>query len=212
VGAAVVAGLALGIAAGVGPGPLLVLVVTATLRSGVRAGLLTAAAPLATDVLVVALALTALSRVPERGLAVLGGVGAVVVVALGARTVLEARGASLAADRAAPESAWRVVRRALVVNLVSPHPWVAWIVVLGPLALTYARPEAGGTAGGITFVAAFYVGIVGAKALIAVAVGAGRERLREGGYRRALTLCGLLLVLVGGAMAVEFVPTALGAA
>lgn len=196
-------GLGLGVAAGVSPGPLSVLVVTATLRSGLRAGLLTSAVPLLTDVLVVVLALTVLRQLPDRGLGALGVVGGLVVVAVGVRTVLDARGASVEADRALPDS-WRTtLRRAFLVNILSPHPWVAWLTVLGPLAVATGRTS---TLAGALFVGAFYVGIVGAKAALAVVVAGGRDRLRDTGYRRALGLAGLLLVGAGVVMLLEFGP------
>ncbi|MDP9823890.1 LysE family transporter [Nocardioides massiliensis] len=201
------AGLALGAAAGVGPGPLLVLVVTVTLRSGVRAGLLTAGVPVLSDALVVVLALTLLRQVPERPLAVLGLVGAVLVVAIGVRTVLDARAATLAAGELVREPAWVTLRRAFLVNIVSPHPWVSWLTVLGPLAISYGRDS---LSVGAIFVVAFYVGIVGAKAVLALLVGMGRRRMRDAGYRRALVVAGALLVGAGVAMGVEFGPVALG--
>lgn len=202
------AGLALGAAAGIGPGPLLVLVVTVTLRSGVRAGLLTAAVPVLTDALVVVLALTVLRQVPERPLAVLGVIGAVLVALIGVATIRDARGARLEAGELVPETAWVTLRRAFAVNIVSPHPWVAWLTVLGPLAVSYGREA---TVTGVLFVAAFYVAIVGAKAALAVLVGLGRRRMRDAGYRRALVVAGALLVGAGVAMGVEFGPVALGA-
>jgi threonine/homoserine/homoserine lactone efflux protein len=58
-------GLSIGFAAGISPGPLLLLVVTATLMSGWRAGVLTAMSPLITDVIVVALILLVLGQVPS---------------------------------------------------------------------------------------------------------------------------------------------------
>lgn len=202
------AGLGLGVAAGVGPGPLLVLVITVTLRSGVRAGLLTAGIPVLTDLLVVVLALTVLQQVPERPLAMLGLVGAVLVVLIGVMTIRDGRSARLEAGTLVPEPAWVTLRRAFVVNIVSPHPWVAWLTVLGPLAVSYGREA---TSTGLLFVVAFYAGIVGAKAVLAVLVGMGRRRMRDAGYRRALVVAGALLVGAGVAMGVEFGPVALGA-
>lgn len=63
---ALVLGLAIGLAAGLSPGPLLVLVVTESLRSGWRGGMLTAAAPLLSDVVVVAGVLLLLQQLPSR--------------------------------------------------------------------------------------------------------------------------------------------------
>src|SRR5690606_7525724 len=205
---ALIAGLALGVGAGVGPGPLLVLVVTVTLRSGVRAGLLTAAVPVLTDALVVGLAVTVLRQAPERPRAAPGGGGAPRGGLTGIPTRRDARDARLEAGELVREPAWVTLRRAFAVNIVSPHPWVAWLTVLGPLAVAYGRTA---TVGGVVFVAAFYVGIVGAKAALAVLVGLGRRRMRDAGYRRALLTAGALLVGAGVAMGVEFGPVVLGA-
>jgi threonine/homoserine/homoserine lactone efflux protein len=98
-------GLTIGLAAGVSPGPLLVLVITSTLRSGWRAGALAACAPLLSDAIVVGGVLLVLDRLPERSLSVLGVVGG-------------------------PSPA---LRQAALVNVFSPHPWLTWATALGPL-------------------------------------------------------------------------------
>lgn len=228
-------GLALGLAASISPGPLLVLVVTSALRSGWRAGTLTACAPLLSDAVVVAVTLLLLDHLPARALGVLGVVGAVFVVWSGVQTVREARTASLnnAADPADPaatgttaadedpasqtspprgtlistlptspdNSGSLALRRAVLVNLLSPHPWLAWATALGPLTITTWRSSA--LAGGALLLG-FYLTLVGGKVVIALLVARGRRRLGDTGYRRALTGAGLLLVLAGVAMGVQF--------
>ncbi|ROP36239.1 LysE family transporter [Saccharothrix texasensis] len=255
-------GLALGLAASISPGPLLVLVVTSALRSGWRAGSLTACAPLLSDAVVVAVTLLLLDRLPGRALGVLGVVGAVFVVWTGVQTVRDARSASLTdrpptpgdrasrqtpeplaspatpADQASPappedhasppledhasqgspprgslnsilppgsdnsgSAEVAVLRRAVVVNLLSPHPWIAWATALGPLTVTTWRASAGA---GVGLLVGFYLTLVGGKVVIALLVARGRRRLNDTGYRRALTAAGALLVLAGVAMGVEF--------
>ncbi|QQQ78980.1 LysE family transporter [Saccharothrix sp. 6-C] len=263
-------GLALGLAASISPGPLLVLVVTSALRSGWRAGSLTACAPLLSDAVVVAVTLLLLDRLPGRALGVLGVVGAVFVVWTGVQTVRDARSASLTdrpptpgdrasrqtpdplASPATPEdrtspaledhasqappgdqappaledhasqgspprgslnsilppgsdnsgsAEFAVLRRAVVVNLLSPHPWIAWATALGPLTVTTWRASAGA---GVGLLVGFYLTLVGGKVVIALLVARGRRRLTDTGYRRALTAAGALLVLAGVAMGVEF--------
>jgi threonine/homoserine/homoserine lactone efflux protein len=201
---ALLLGLGIGLAAGISPGPLLVMVVAATLRSGWRAGALAACAPLVTDVLVVGGVLLVLNRLPERTLAVLGVVGGALVIASGVRTCRESRTAVLnPADARAPGQSLRALRQAAIVNLISPHPWVAWATALGPLTISTWRAGAGGA---VALVAGFYATLIGAKVAIAALVAGGRHRLGVVGYRRALFGAGALLALAGAALIVEFAP------
>lgn len=196
------AGLGIGLAAGVSPGPLLVLVVTATLRGGWRHGVTTAAAPLVSDVVVVAVVLSTLGRLPTRALDWLGVVGGLAVVWMGVGTLREARTATLATDGGAPAGGTRrSLRDAAVVNLLSPHPWITWITILGPLTLAAARAS---VAGGVAVVVGFYLALVGSKCLLAVLVGRGRGRLTDVAYRRVLLVAGVALCLFGVAMGVDF--------
>lgn len=203
---ALLLGLSIGLAAGISPGPLLVLVITATLQGGRRAGLLTAAAPLVTDVVVVGATLLLLGRMSARALGVLGLAGAAFVLWTGVTTVREARTVSLSVRVAGGgrTSPWAALRKGSVVNLLSPHPWVSWMTALGPLVV---RTWRSGPGSAVLLVAGFYVTLVGAKAGLAAAVATGSHRLTDAGYRRALTAAGLLLVVAAAALATEFAPT-----
>jgi threonine/homoserine/homoserine lactone efflux protein len=153
-------GLSIGFAAGISPGPLLLLVVTATLKSGWRAGVLTAMSPLITDVVVVALVLLVLGQVPAGALGVLGVIGGVFVAFVGVQTIREARGARLPSGGPQPVPAGSTLGRASIMNLTSPHPWITWATALGPLTVaTYHR----GTGGAVALVVGFYAALVGSK-------------------------------------------------
>lgn len=199
---ALLLGLSIGLGAGISPGPLLVLVVTSTLRAGWRAGALSACAPLVSDLLVVGGVLLVLDRLPEQSLAVLGVVGGALVIASGVRTCLESRSAQLVrAQDTAAGSSIRALRQAAVVNLISPHPWVAWATAMGPLTISTWREGAGGA---VALVAGFYVMLIGAKIAVAALVASGRHRLSIPGYRRALFSAGILLGLAGAVLLLEF--------
>lgn len=197
-----VLGLWLGLAAGVSPGPMLALVVTTALRWGVRPGLAMACAPLLSDVVVVTVVVLALREAPHGLVTALGVVGGVLVALLGAATARESRTASLteSADGAAPRPA-AALRRGVLVNLLSPHPWIAWITALGPLTITEWRNAPGA---GVLFVVGFYLTLVGSKMAIALLVSGTRHRLTDPGYRRAVLLSGLALVGVGLVLVVDF--------
>lgn len=145
-----------------------------------------------------------LNRLPHRTLPALGVVGAAFIVWTGVQTMREARGATLDPDGDARGlSPFRAWRQAATVNLLSPHPWVAWATALGPLVVSTWRsshPSA------MWLVAGFYLTLVGAKIAVATLVAGGRRHLSDRGYRRSLAAAGGLLVLAGVALGVEFAP------
>lgn len=199
---ALLLGLGIGLAAGVSPGPLLMLVIASSLRGGLRHGAAVAASPLLSDLVVVAVVIGALGQIPDPVLAALGVVGGVVVAGVGAQTIRDGRRATLAvradaASTAPGSSFWR----GAVVNLLSPHPWISWITVLGPLTLTHAR---GSLVDGVLLVVGFYVTLVGSKVAIAALAAGGRRRLTDVSYRRAVVAAGATLVVFGVLMVVEF--------
>ena len=198
----------MGAAAGVSPGPLFVLVITSALRGGFLAGAVAACAPLISDGLVVAATLLVLNQLPEYAVGWLALGGSVFIAWTGVRTMLDARGATLSVD---PEGRRAAARQALwragMMNILSPHPWVFWATVGGPLALTTWSSSPSAAVG---MVAAFYVAIVGTKVLLAMVVARGRHLLSDRGYRRALVVAGVLLVVTAVVLAVEFWPVAFG--
>lgn len=201
---ALLTGAVIGLGAGVAPGPLLGLTITATLQGGLAAGARTALAPLVSDVPVVVLAVlvvTGLPRTLEQGLAVVGGA---VVVWFGIEALRAARRAELPgpADEVAARSA--ALRRGVVVNLLSPHPWVFWLTI-GATQLTAAQ-RASGWLGPVAFLTGFYGLLVGAKVAVAASLQLGRSRLRRGGYRRVLAVSGAALVAAGLVLAAEALP------
>jgi threonine/homoserine/homoserine lactone efflux protein len=170
---AVALGLALGLGAGLAPGPLLALVVAATLDRGFAAGARVAVAPLVTDAPIVALCVLVLSRLPDPALAGLSFAGAFFVGYL-------AFDAARRPPPDAPEpSAARDLRRAATVNALSPHPWIFWITVGGPLLVDAADRD---PLLAVAFLVAFYALLIGTKLVLAGLVAAGRNR----GWRRAV--------------------------
>ena len=157
-------GLSIGLGAGLSPGPLLALVVRATLRHGFAAGARLAAAPLLSDAPIVVIAIVVLGHLGDTVLAALSAAGAVFVAWLAWDALHEHPDAA-----AAPSGD---LRRAVAVNALSPHPWLFWATVGGPLVV-----QAGG-AGGAAFIAGFYVTLIGTKVTIAAVVEAGRRRGR----------------------------------
>ncbi|HLS46531.1 MAG TPA: LysE family transporter [Ornithinicoccus sp.] len=200
--AALTTGLGIGLAAGVSPGPLLVLVVTSTLRGGLRNGIAVAAAPLLSDLVVVTAVLLLLSDLSATALGWLGVAGGVLVLLVGVQTVREGRTATLdAADGAPAPPLRKALGQAALVNLLSPHPWVSWVAVLGPLTITFWRESPWA---GVAVVVGFYLTLVGSKSALAAVVARGRRRLTDASYRRTVVIAGVALVALGVVMLVEF--------
>lgn len=185
-------GITLGFGAGISPGPLLTLVITTTLARGFGAGLRVAVAPIVTDAPIVVLVLLTLNSLPPWAVMGLSVAGGLFVIYLGVETWRSAPAASLSAQADAPgrQDLWR----GALVNLLSPHPWLFWIGVGGPLLLT---AWASGVWHAIAFLLGFYGLLIGSKIALAWAVGRGRTRLGTQWYRRLLYGGGALLIGMG---------------
>ncbi len=81
--AALLLGLSLGLGAGLSPGPLLTLVITATLERGFGAGLRVALAPFITDLPIILATLLFLNSLPEVAVVGLTLAGGLFVLYLG---------------------------------------------------------------------------------------------------------------------------------
>lgn len=195
----VLAGLALGLGAGLAPGPLMALVVTTTLAHGFRSGVRVAFSPLVTDVVVIAVSVLVVGALPDRATAALGVAGGLYVVWLGVEALRERDVAVEDAPAAERDPLWR----GALLNLLSPHPWVFWLAVGGPVLVSAWSSSAAAAAG---FLLGFYLLLVGSKVVLAAVVAGGRRRLDDRGLRTAHRVAGALLLLTGVLLVAEFAP------
>ncbi|MFO7605541.1 MAG: LysE family transporter [Desulfurivibrionaceae bacterium] len=187
-------GTILGLSAGFAPGPLLTLVVSETLRHGTRSGLKVALAPLITDLPIIILTLFILRQLSGFNLimAAISGLGGLVVLFLGIQAL---RTGALEINPAPPKI--DALLKGVAVNFLSPHPYLFWLSVGGPLTI-----KAGGhsfaTAAG--FVLSFYAMLIGAKLGLAVLIGRSRSFLAGPIYVVIVKGLGLLLILLALAL------------
>jgi len=184
------AGISLGFAAGISPGPLLTLVITRTLERGLGAGLRVAVAPLLTDLPIIVVALTFFAVLPPLLESILTVAGALFVLYLAWEILRDARHAQLTTAAPATGTASADLWRGMLVNFLSPHPWLFWIGVAAPLLTSAWQTSAWAAIG---FLAGFYGLLVGSKVLVALGVAGGRRFLDDAWYRRLLFASGLLL-------------------
>ncbi len=183
-------GLSLGLAAGLSPGPLLALVISQTLRHGLREGLRVAFAPLLSDVPIVLACLLVLWKVSGLGMALawLSIPGSVFVGYLGYES-LRTSGVIPAKESGAPRS----LMKAVLVNLLNPSVYLFWVTVGAPM-LRRGFERADGSA--FAFLGGFYSCLVGSKICLAILVNRSRDVLAGRGYRLAMRLLGVLLLVV----------------
>jgi threonine/homoserine/homoserine lactone efflux protein len=191
-GAAFASGAVLGLSAGWSPGPLLTLVLTESLRSGIGAGMRIAAAPLITDfpIILVALLLMPRLNVAPHLMGVVTLAGAVFIIWMAVESMTFKGGAAEAAPLP-PASIWRGV----LANALNPSPYLFWFTVGGSLVLRTA--DRNPTAAAV-FILVFYACLVGSKMLLAFVVGRYRRFLQSGVYVWTLRLLGGVLLVFAG--------------
>ncbi len=92
------------------------------------------------------------------------------------------------------------VLRGVLVNGLSPHPWLFWIGVGAPVLVTAWRAAPGRA---VAYLVGFYLTILGAKIAIAAVVAAGRQRLSTEWRYRLLVGGGGLLIVFGVLLAIR---------
>ena len=183
-------GLVLGLSAGLAPGPLLTLVVSETLRYHAGAGIRVALAPLISDPPIVLVSVGILSTMAGFEV-VLGGIslaGGAVVFRMGVHAV---KTRTLIID---PEMTnHNALAKGVLVNVLSPHPYLFWITVGAPLvhrALAVNMAAAG------AFIAGFYLFLVGSKVVLAVLVARSRAIIKGRAYVAIMRGLGVVLCLL----------------
>ncbi len=182
-----VSGAVFGLSAGISPGPLLTLVITETLRGGLRAGIRVAFAPLITDIPIVVLTLFIISTLTHFNV-FLGSIallGALFVAYLGYESLSVKEFPVGAGD-----SGSRSLKKGVVANLLNPHPYLFWFSVGSPLVM---KAYASGLLSAAAFVGSFYVLLVGSKVAVAVAVSRSRDLLAGNAYRYTMMALGVVL-------------------
>lgn len=183
-----VVGIILGLSAGLAPGPLLALVISETLQHDVKAGVKIAFAPVLTDVPIILLTLLVLSSLADfnRILGMISLAGGVFVLSMGYASI-RIQGIDLAAPLSAPRS----LLKGILANAFSPHPYLFWLSVGAPL-MTQALGSS--LLAATLFIVSFYASLVGAKILLAIAVGKAKFLIVGKPYIYAMRCLGLLLM------------------
>lgn len=180
-------GILLGLSAGFSPGPLAALVISETLRHDIQAGMRVALSPLFTDLPIIALTLFVLIRLSgfHAILGIISLIGGAVILRMGYENM-----------HSTPPSAEILVEKphslskGILVNALSPHPYLFWLAVGGPIL---SKAMKSGIFGPVCFITSFYLLLIGSKILLALLVGRSKSFLQGRWYIYTMRLLGAAL-------------------
>ncbi len=188
------AGILLGLAAGFAPGPLLVLVISETLRHDIKAGLKVSIAPLVTDIPIILISLLLLNRLAEFK-SILGCIsifGGLFILYLGYES-LKTRGVELNLSSVKSSS----FKKGVITNALNPHPYIFYMTVGTPIIYRSINQNLLAT---VSFVGSFLLLLVGSKVVLAMLVERSRAFLKGRFYIRAMRILGALLFIFSMAL------------
>lgn len=187
-------GIILGLSAGFTPGPLLTLVISETLEHGIKSGIKVSLAPVVTDLPIIILTVYVFSKLSNfhNILGIVSLIGGCVVLFLGYQSMC-----TKGSDINLQEAKQRSFIKGILVNALSPHPYLFWFSVGAPIM---ARALSVNVFAAAAFIGGFYSCLVGSKVLLAILTGKSKSFLSSDTYiyiKRflGLVLCFLAIVL-----------------
>jgi threonine/homoserine/homoserine lactone efflux protein len=182
-------GLLFGLAAGISPGPLLALVITETIRHDTRTGILVALAPVITDLPIVVLSIFVLSRLAASNivLGIISLAGCLFISYLAFESIRVKDIESTLKSGGAQS-----LRRGVITNFLSPHPYLFWITVGAPTAVKASRF---GLISPVLFIGGFYLLLVGSKIVVALLVGKSKAVVSSRVYVFIVRGLGVVLIV-----------------
>jgi len=190
-------GILLGLYAGLTPGPLLTLVVSETLQHDFRAGFKVAIAPIVSDAPIILLSLFAIRGLADfqHILGLISLVGACFLIWMGIES-LRFQGLHLHLETTKSHA----LRKGILVNVLSPYPYLFWFSVGAPLLGKAMEKHAMAPA---LFILGFYALLVGLKILLAFLVGKSKTLLEGQAYILSIRVLGFVLLVLAGMIFTE---------
>jgi len=182
------AGMLLGLAAGFAPGPLLVLVISETLKHNIKAGIKVSIAPLITDVPIILISLLILNRLADFK-PILGCIsifGGLFILYLGYKS-LKTRGVALNLSSVSSSS----LKKGVITNALNPHPYIFYMTIGAPIIFKGINQN---FLSALSFIGIFLLFLVGSKVVLAMVVERSRVFLKGRVYVGAMRTLGVLLL------------------
>ncbi|WP_406656290.1 LysE family transporter [Methanolobus sp. ZRKC2] len=182
-------GIFLGFAAGISPGPLMAMTISETLQHGSKEGVKVAVSPLITDLLIVSSIMLILLHFESQNtaIALISLSGAVYLIHLGISS-LKAKSIDLDISNKKKDS----LKKGILANFLSPHPYLFWITIGGPILFKALDIDVLAT---VLFVTGFYILLVGSKIAIAFITGRFRSFLKNSYYLNTIRALGIVYLV-----------------
>lgn len=164
-------GIGYGFAAASQPGPFQTYLISQTLTRGWKRTLPAAFAPLMSDGPIILLCVLVLSQVPDWLQRILYIAGGIFILYLSYGAFKTWRNFDENSNQPVP-SGQQSILKAVVVNVLSPGPYIFWTLVTGPILLRGWRESA---INGIGFLAGFYLTLIGGCIAIIMVFGIAQK-------------------------------------
>lgn len=163
-------GILVGVGSAVSPGPIMLLIISETLRGGIRSGWSVAVAPLITDIpfIIISILLAKSIGSFQSVVGVISLIGAGFLMFLAYQNITVQK-----EDLQKPSSGSRSLLKGITLNLVSPYLYIFWFSVALPV---FAR---GNILGSGFFAASLLVSAVGSMMILATLVALIRNRFLD---------------------------------
>ncbi|MGD2070934.1 MAG: LysE family transporter [Gemmatimonadota bacterium] len=195
----IVTAILLGFFAGSVPGPFTTVVASTALERGFKRALKLAFVPVVTEIPALFATVFVLKKLNHDLLGAVGVLGGIAVAYLGVRFYQRQNGGDaegLSHEDHAKEDR-RTFQALATAGLLSPAPWIFWLVAAGPLFL---RSWHASRTQGVVYVLVLLTMFVGTAAGIAWLASHGRKIMGPEGRARVIRAVGVLLVVVGGVL------------
>ncbi|MDA3953239.1 MAG: LysE family transporter [Bacteroidales bacterium] len=184
-----IAGITLGFVAGISPGPLLVLVITETIKYNRKEGIKIALIPLISDLPIVLFSVFVVFKLSSSNilLGIISLLGTIFLLYLAWDNIkTKAIEVSLNNERS------NTLKKGIIANFLSPHPYLFWMLVGAPLSIKAYNQS---LIAAVLFVAGFYVFIVGTKIAIAFVSDKSKNILTSKSYIIIVKTLGFVLLI-----------------
>jgi len=190
-------GIILGLSAGFAPGPLLTLVISETLQHDIKSGVKVALAPIITDLPIILFSLFILDQLSNSNsvLGVISITGAFFILYMGYESI-RSKGYTLKLQE--PKS--KSLTKGILANALSPHPYLFWLSVGGPIMTKAMTLNIFAL---LFFIGSFYIFLIGSKVLLAIFVGKSKSFLSGDVYIYIMRFLGLALVVLSFALFID---------